>query len=435
MSVTVRTSHEDTTLVLGPPRSNKSRRLMIRRVAESPGGVLASSLRADLLLATIEHRASLGRPVYVIDPANVSGWPRRSGWDLIGGCADPRTAERRARNLVMPAGLTDRANSAQWQESAAVVMRCFLHAAALGGRGTSDLRRWAANSLDTTPVSLMSQPGAAPGWASTLEGMQKHAEETRESIWMNVRLGLDALALPEVTDFVSTAGFDVARALEENATIYVLGDPMLESLGRVTTAFIGEVMARAHEVARGRAGQRLAPPFHFHLDEAANVAAVAGLPAYLSFFGGSGLPVTTVIHSLAQARRVWGEHGAVELWENSLHKVLLPGLSNLEDLEDISRMIGDVWITTQSRQSGSRQGANTGMSEQQVRAIPPDRIRQLPEGTALMLPNAMAPVHLRMRTWEQGPLGRTLRRGYARAVAKVGAPPALDLEIDEDEPE
>jgi hypothetical protein len=50
-----------------------------------------------------------------------------------------------------------------------------------------------------------------------------------------------------------------------------------------------------------------------------------------------------------------------------------------------------------------------------------------------MLPNAMAPVFLKLQSWQKGPLGRQLRRGYKKALLTVGrSKDAAALDAGED---
>ena len=72
------------------------------------------------------------------------------------------------------------------------------------------------------------------------------------------------------------------------------------------------------------------------LDEAANIAALSDLPGLLSSGGGDGITTVVVLQSLGQARARWGTDQSDAMWESSTIKMVLPGLSNPQDLSDIS---------------------------------------------------------------------------------------------------
>jgi hypothetical protein len=131
-------SVEDSAVVLGPPRSGKGIHLAIPMILDAPGAILATSTRPDNLTATIRRRAERG-PVAVFDPRGLArGIPTATRWSPIRGCEEPHTAMVRAKALTSrtAAGTTD---SNFWQASAEQVVRCLLHAAALGGRSCADL--------------------------------------------------------------------------------------------------------------------------------------------------------------------------------------------------------------------------------------------------------------------------------------------------------
>src|SRR5487761_328916 len=58
-------SLEDSFLVLGPPRSNKTASIVIPGVVEAPGAVIVTSIRPEILRHTAQTREG---PTYVFDP-------------------------------------------------------------------------------------------------------------------------------------------------------------------------------------------------------------------------------------------------------------------------------------------------------------------------------------------------------------------------------
>ncbi len=58
--------------------------------------------------------------------------------------------------------------------------------------------------------------------------------------------------------------------------------------------------------------------------------------------GGSGITTLAVLQSLAQARHRWGEHAADAIWDAATVKLVLGGLAKMRDLDDVSRLLGDI---------------------------------------------------------------------------------------------
>ncbi|MHB1854282.1 MAG: type IV secretory system conjugative DNA transfer family protein, partial [Acidimicrobiales bacterium] len=92
-------SHEDSYLLVGPPRSGKGVSVIIPGVADTPGAAVVTATRPDTLHATGKLRATHG-PVAVFDPQDISGWAERLAWSPVHGCVEPETAMLRGSGLA-----------------------------------------------------------------------------------------------------------------------------------------------------------------------------------------------------------------------------------------------------------------------------------------------------------------------------------------------
>jgi type IV secretion system protein VirD4 len=96
--LTVWSTHEDTTLRFGGPRTGKSGE-MACRILDAPGAVIATSTRTDLYKLTGFLRGERG-PVWVFNPSGVGGLASTVVFDPLAGCETPRVAVERAADLV-----------------------------------------------------------------------------------------------------------------------------------------------------------------------------------------------------------------------------------------------------------------------------------------------------------------------------------------------
>ncbi|MHB1474727.1 MAG: type IV secretory system conjugative DNA transfer family protein [Dermatophilaceae bacterium] len=396
-------SVEDSMVLLGPPRSGKGLHFVIPMILDAPGAVITTSTRPDNLTATLAARNRAG-PVAVFDPQRLApGIPSATRWSPIRGCENPQTALVRAKALTAgtASGTTD---SSFWQSSAEQAVRCLLHAAALGGRSSTDLYRWSLSAVQAREavMILSAHTGAALSWHQALESIVTADQKQRDSVWAMVAIAFAALADPRVLDAVSPddgEAFDPETFLRSRGTVYLLGT----STGAAATAglvgaFVEDVIEAARRIAAGSPAARLDPPLSLILDEAANYP-LPSLSSLMSEGGGTGISTLVVLQSLAQARAVWGEHQAGAIWDSAIVKVILGGGSNARDLDDLSKLIGQRQERQTSTSIGPDGRTTTSTSEREVAVMEPSRLRTLPFGTGVLLLRSALPIVLTLGQW------------------------------------
>ncbi|MBN9151078.1 MAG: type IV secretory system conjugative DNA transfer family protein [Cryobacterium sp.] len=424
------TSVEDSILLIGPPRSGKGTHVVINSILDAPGAVVSTSTRPDNLTATLRARSQRG-PVAVFDPQRLAaGVPAGLRWNPVRGCELPLTAMIRATGLAAGTGLSGPAveNGGFWEGKTRTALQALLHAAALDGRPPAELFRWTldpAAAADAVAI-LSSTSAAATGWAESLDAMLQSDPRTRDSIWQGVSLALAALADPRVLGAVSPSEneqFDLKAFLQDSGTLYLLATGAgAGASSALVAAFIEDLVETARRLAARSPGARLDPPVLLALDEIGNLAPLPSLPVLMAEGGGTGLTTMPVLQSMAQARERWGENAATAIWDASIAKIVLGGASGSRDLQDLSTLIGDRDETTDSVTIGERGLRSNQRSTRRVPIMPPDVIRTLPYGTALVLLRSAPPIVTRMREWTARPdatelsaqragVERLLRRG------------------------
>lgn len=416
-------SVEDSILLLGPPRSGKGAHVVINAILDAPGAVVTTSTRPDNLATTLKARTAKG-PVAVFDPQQLAaGIPAGVRWSPVRGCDEPLTAMIRAAGLAAGTGLarTGVENGGFWEGKTRTALQTLLHAAALEHRTAADVFRWTLDpaAAREAVTILTNHPLAAGGWAESLQAMIDADPRTRDSIWQGVSLALSALADPRVLTAVSPAEheqFDPETFLRASGTLYLLatGAGAGASSGLVA-AFVEDLVETARRMAARSPGARLDPPVLLALDEIGNLAPLPSLPTLMAEGGGTGITPMPVLQSLAQARERWGDHAATAIWDASIAKIILGGGSNSADLRDLSILIGDRDESTESFSVGDHGSRSSQRSMRRVPIMPPDVIRTLPYGTALVLLRSGRPIVTRMRPWIRRPDARSLRTDRSAA--------------------
>ena len=414
-------SVEDSILLIGPPRSGKGAHIVINTILDAPGAVVTTSTRPDNLTATLRAREKVG-PVAVFDPQHLAeGVPAGLRWSPIRGCEDPLTAMIRATGLAAGTGLSAGGveGGGFWEGKTRTALQALLHAAALDRRPPGELFRWTldpAAAADAVAI-LIASPRAAVGWADSLQAMIDSDPRTRDSIWQGVSLALAALADPRVLDAVSPRegeDFDPEAFLRARGTLYLLATGAgANNSAALVAAFVEDLVEAARRIAARSPGARLDPPLLLALDEVGNLAPLPSLPTLMAEGGGTGITTMPVLQSLAQAREKWSENAAGAIWDASIVKIILGGASNSRDLHDLTTLIGERDELTDSTTIGDHGTRSAQRSIRRVPIMPPDTIRTLPFGTALVLLRAAPPIVTRMRTWTTRPDARQLTAARA----------------------
>lgn len=396
---------EDSILLIGPPRSGKGLHLVINAILDAPGAVITTSTRPDNLTATMKAREGRG-PVAVFDPQQLApGLPAGMRWSPVRGCQDPLTAMIRAKGLAAATGFGGVQDAGFWEGKTTAAIQGLLHAAALDGRDAKALYQWALNpALAADAVRILSShPGAAEGWADSLDAMVQADPRTRDSIWQGVSLAFSALADPGVLDAVSPAPgeeFDPETFLLSNGTLYLLATGAgAGASSALVAAFIEDLVETARKIAARSPGARMDPPLLLALDEIGNLAPLPSLPTLMAEGGGTGITPLPVLQSLAQAREKWGENQANAIWDASIVKVILGGASNSRDLQDLATLIGDRDETTDSITTDAYGAHSSQRSIRRVPILPPDVLRTLPFGTGVVMLRTARPIVTNLRPW------------------------------------
>lgn len=106
-----------------------------------------------------------------------------------------------------------------------------------------------------------------------------------------------------------------------------------------------------------------------------------------------------VLQSLSQARDKWGDHAAGAIWDASIVKMILGGTSSAKDLQDLSALIGERDEKTDTVSVGDYGSRSLQRSVRRVPVMPPEVIRTLPFGIALVLLRSAPPLVTDLRPW------------------------------------
>jgi type IV secretion system protein VirD4 len=147
------------------------------------------------------------------------------------------------------------------------------------------------------------------------------------------------------------------------------------------------------------------------------------LPLWMADSAGKGILIVAVCHGLAQLEARWDKPGAQAIWDTAGIKVILGGISDPDTLDRLSRLCGDIALRTHSRTRTEDGRRARTRHYQQVRILPPELLRTLPEWRALILRTNLSPVIVRLRmAWRRHDYHHARRIGPApRRTAQIPA--------------
>jgi type IV secretion system protein VirD4 len=394
-------------VAFGPPQSGKSAGLAVPALLEWDGPAVASSIKTDLLAATRQRRAALGR-VFVFDPFALSGMVGDT-WSPLRGAATWDGALEVAWRLAAAAELDHKGVEGGdfWAVAAEQRLAPLLYAAAGTGAGMAAVVRWTygqgSRELDAAISELTGSArdedeleGAHAAY-DALRAFEAQADRTRSSIEATAQGLLRAYRFRRVVHSARSCEITADRLLDERATLYLIGDAKASKLLRpIFLALLSEIVDRAYERAT-LAGGRLTLPLLLCLDEAGNVAPLPNLAEVASTAPSHNIQLVSIFHDLAQARSRYGRQ-AETVVNSHRARMLLPGVADLDTLRYFSGLAGEAEVLETTRSTGAG-GANRTTGRRRRPLIAPEALRQLEPGEALLLYGRIPPVRLALRMW------------------------------------
>ncbi len=378
-------------IVVAPTQAGKTTGWVIPNVRTWHGPAVVTSVKPDVLLATIDARRERG-PVHVFDPTGATGQPTVK-WSPLLTCTTYGDAERTARWIV-DAGSDARpaSNARFWANLGGKLLAPLLYAAAGTGRHLSDVARW-VDRRDVHEVEAalrqLADPDALDAWLSS----RAREERVRESVYATVETVLRAFTSPSVRaattlvpgDIRRGRALDVSRFLDRHATLYLVSPAHEQArLRPLFEALIQAVLREAHE-RHSRTGRPLDPALLVMLDEAGNIAPQRNLNEHLSIGAGQGIAFCTIWQDLAQITGIYGPDHAATIINNHTARLYLAGSSDVETLSTLSATIGTEQQSRATVTIGGTGQRSTSYTDHDRPAAPVQELRQLPFGHAVLL--------------------------------------------------
>jgi len=417
------TERETSVLVVGPTRSGKTSAIVVPNLFDWTGPAVVTSTKSELVDVTGAHRQSLG-PVYVYDPTGESRSSYRSiTWSPIAGCTTLDRAWAVAAWLCAPlqqgGGRGDN-DWMHWAESGKLLIAPLLFAAANTGHTVVDVCAWLHGFDLGVPSQLIEamldasdddDPADAERALAMLAAVDQRPERERGTVFSTVMRIFSAFNERTVARSASSSRFDPEELIERGGTLYLCTPRQAPE--RIASLFVGilmTVVTSAYALAARRPRGRLKNDLGLFLDELANVVPIDDLPALASQGAGRGVLLMSIVQDLSQLRYRYGSDRANSIVNNHGCKVILPGISDPESAETLSKLVGQS-VVTDIQVSRSDTGTVTrAYSRRRELIAGPDALRRLPADAAIVLHRSSAPAVVSLRPWYRSRRLRALAR-------------------------
>jgi type IV secretion system protein VirD4 len=393
--------------VFGPSQSGKTTGL-ITGVEAWTGPAVVSSVKADLLRASIERRRQLGE-VRVFDPLGVTGFPS-STWSPLRTARTLSGAVNAAAILARNGADETTPGDKFWRGQAEQLLAAMLFTAAnTDGHTMRHVVRWvldldrpgdAAGPGTLAPLVRLLTDHADPqtalaakqvqGW---LHGQWNTDPRTTSSVYATARNAVWPWADPAVADSADDCALTLDWLLAGNNTLYLvapLGDDT--RIGLVFAALLHDLISDAF-ATYNRHGAPLDPRLLVVCDEAANTP-LPKLPQWAATISGAGIQLVTVWQSRAQLDTIY-DRDADGVLTNHRSKLFFPsGLTDMSTTDYLSALAGIEHARADLTSGGFLAGDDVETRAHVAAAVPyasADVLRRLHVGDAMLVHGNLSP--------------------------------------------
>jgi type IV secretion system protein VirD4 len=213
-------------LVFGPTGSYKTSALVIPAVLEWSGPLVATSVKPDLLRATMAHRARLGQ-VLVIDPLGAAG-VQAARWSPLASCETWAGAQQMAVMLANAIEQTpteeQRPEHRFWKTMGTKFLAPMLYAAATKGLSMAEVLHWLDNREDQEVKDILAAAGV-PAAVDAWESSQYRTDRAVDSLYATAEEVLHVYGNQRVAASTDGHDLDLEHFLSGNHTIYLYAPP------------------------------------------------------------------------------------------------------------------------------------------------------------------------------------------------------------------
>jgi type IV secretory pathway TraG/TraD family ATPase VirD4 len=410
---------EDMHVDIWGPRTGKTTSRAVPAILDAPGCVVATSNKRDIVDATRGPRSEKG-PVWVFDPQEVCEEPNTWWWNPLSYITDETKARELAEHFVASQRQIGAQTDAFFDAAGTDLLAGLLLAAAVAKRPITQVYSWLADQRNDEPERILRNTPGLQLSADALSGVINAPDKQRAGVYGTAQQSAQFLINRKVTRWVIPNGpndnrpqFNPHEFVRKGGTLYSLSKEGAGTAGPLVTALTVAVVEAAEQYARGCPMGRMPSPLVGVLDEAANVCRWKNLPDLYSHFGSRGIVLMTILQSWAQGQECWGDHGMQKLWGSANIRVYGGGAADASFLENLSKMIGDYDINSNSvSYNEGKRGTSSQVQRHNIMEV--SDLASMPPGRAVVFPSGIPATLVKTVPWFTRPDAGAVKASLAK---------------------
>jgi len=406
-----------------------------------PGPIISATVKNDHVDVSLEWRHCLSTDCYIYDPMGAYPAFRDHwvGWNPLSEIRNFNDASKVAQALMdseQQESSTKSGTDDYFHSQALLVLGPMLLSASIGRQPFKKVYEWCMTlEAEATNPDMVSENGTvnpASNMYTVMNYLYDYAESTGEdicveqmkqiftkdpreasSVWGSIRKALqpynDEKSVASTSDISMPRMFDPDHFFTTPAaTLYIIAPEVASEAKRmrpVFAAFISWLIEQAQRIAREHNG-KLPYPVLANLDEVKNVGAIPNFGHTLSLVRSAGFFVKHAWQDDAQIESAYGKDDSKTIVSNSRTWVVLPGISDVNHLDALAKIIGERTITkvSHSRKAGSVTNESQSVSRERQAAANVAAVKELPDGTVLIFSDNMTPFIIRQHRYYEDPV-------------------------------
>lgn len=424
-------SWEDMLILIAGPRTMKTTSYAVPAILEAPGAVIATSNKRDIVDVTRALRSEVG-DVWVFDPQGVAAEQPTWWWNPLSYVKDEATAAKLATHFSAGSREPGAKPDAYFDTAGRNLLKAYLLAAALDEKPITQVYTWLTKQADDRPAHILREHDYEM-LSDTVVARLREPEKQRAGVFGTALEMVSSLTDRNVGKWITPGPgprrpeFEPDMFVRGSGTLYSLSREGEGTAGPLVTALTVAVVEAAEQYATSQPGGRLKRPLLGVLDEAANVCRWKNLPDQYSHYGSRGIILMTILQSWSQGVEVWNVEGMRKLWSASNVKIYGGGVSEVQYLDELSRLIGQYSYINVSRSSG-KSGRSSSRQENKDEILSVADLTSLPRFRAVLLASGAPATMIETIPWMNGPHAQkvnTLLASHGQVERGPVDPPVL----------